>query len=76
MSNFSYLDMLHLVVPEVIVVIAALCVLSLDLMLLRTSEPRPEAPLARYCRLPGAQRRLPGSCILRNLQMFLTECSC
>jgi NADH-quinone oxidoreductase subunit N len=40
MTNFSYLDLLHLVLPEVIVVITALCVLSVDLMFLRTSESR------------------------------------
>lgn len=40
MTTFSYLDLLYLVLPEVIVVIAALCVLSVDLMFLRTSETR------------------------------------
>jgi NADH-quinone oxidoreductase subunit N len=34
----SYLDLLHLVMPEVIVVVAALCVLSVDLGFLRGSE--------------------------------------
>jgi NADH-quinone oxidoreductase subunit N len=38
MITFSYMDLLHLVLPEVIVVIAALCVLAVDLMFLRTSE--------------------------------------
>jgi NADH-quinone oxidoreductase subunit N len=37
MTTINYLDLLHLVLPEVIVVIAALCVLSVDLMFLRTS---------------------------------------
>jgi NADH-quinone oxidoreductase subunit N len=40
MTTFSYLDLLHLALPEVIVVIAAFCVLSVDLMFLRTSEIR------------------------------------
>jgi NADH-quinone oxidoreductase subunit N len=38
--TFNYLDLLRLVWPEVIVVIAALCVLSVDLIFLRTSEIR------------------------------------
>jgi NADH-quinone oxidoreductase subunit N len=40
MTTFNYLDLLRLVWPEVIVVIAALIVLSVDLMFLRTSETR------------------------------------
>jgi NADH-quinone oxidoreductase subunit N len=36
----SYMDLLRLVLPEVIVVVAALCVLSIDLMFLRGSETR------------------------------------
>jgi NADH-quinone oxidoreductase subunit N len=40
MITFNYLDLLRLVLPEVIVVIAALCVLSVDLIFLRTSETR------------------------------------
>ena len=40
MIDFSYLDLLRLVLPEVIVVIAALCVLAVDLMFLRASETR------------------------------------
>jgi NADH-quinone oxidoreductase subunit N len=40
MTTFNYLDLLRLVWPEVIVVIAALIVLSADLMFLRTSETR------------------------------------
>ena len=38
MITVNYLDLLHLVLPEVIVVIAALCVLSVDLMILRKSD--------------------------------------
>jgi NADH-quinone oxidoreductase subunit N len=40
MTTSSYLDLLHLVRPEVIVVLAALCVLSVDLIFLRGSETR------------------------------------
>ncbi|MGD0443053.1 MAG: NADH-quinone oxidoreductase subunit N [Edaphobacter sp.] len=40
MSPVSYLDLLHLVLPQVIVVITALCVLLVDLMFLRASEAR------------------------------------
>jgi NADH-quinone oxidoreductase subunit N len=40
MTTFSYLDLLRLVLPEVIVVIAALSVLSVDLVFLRASEKR------------------------------------
>jgi NADH-quinone oxidoreductase subunit N len=40
MTTFNYLDLLRLIWPEVIVVIAALIVLSVDLMFLRTSETR------------------------------------
>jgi len=40
MTTFNYLDLLRLALPEVIVVIAALCVLSVDVMFLRTSETR------------------------------------
>jgi NADH-quinone oxidoreductase subunit N len=40
MTTFNYLGLLHLVLPEVIVVVAALCVLSVDLMFLRRSETR------------------------------------
>lgn len=38
MSSVSYLNLAHLVLPEVMVVIAALCVLSVDLIFLRASE--------------------------------------
>src|SRR5271168_2536790 len=40
MNTLSYLGLLHLVLPEVIVVIAALSVLAVDLMFLRMSERR------------------------------------
>jgi NADH-quinone oxidoreductase subunit N len=40
MNSVNYLSLLHLVLPEVIVVIAALCVLSVDLMFLRTLDVR------------------------------------
>ncbi len=40
MTNASYLDLLRLVWPEVIVVVTALCVLGADLMFLRASEAR------------------------------------
>jgi NADH-quinone oxidoreductase subunit N len=38
MNSVNYLELLHLVLPEAIVVLAALCVLSVDLMFLRASE--------------------------------------
>jgi NADH-quinone oxidoreductase subunit N len=40
MISMNYMDLLHLVWPEVIVVITALFVLAVDLMFLRTSEMR------------------------------------
>jgi NADH-quinone oxidoreductase subunit N len=40
MTAFNYMDLLHLVLPEVIVVIAALCMLSVDLLFLREAEMR------------------------------------
>ena len=40
MTAFSYLGLLHLVIPEVIVLIAALCVLSADLLFLRGFDLR------------------------------------
>jgi NADH-quinone oxidoreductase subunit N len=52
-TNFSYLDLLHLVLPEVIVVITALCVLSVDLMFLRTSESRFRGPVGAILSLVG-----------------------
>jgi NADH-quinone oxidoreductase subunit N len=39
-TALNYPDLLRLVLPQVVVVIAALCVLSVDLMFLRTSETR------------------------------------
>jgi NADH-quinone oxidoreductase subunit N len=53
MTTFSYLDLLHLVLPEVIVVIAALCVLSVDLMFLRTSEVRLRGSVGALVSLAG-----------------------
>jgi NADH-quinone oxidoreductase subunit N len=53
MTTFSYLDLLRLVWPEVIVVIAALCVLSVDLMFLRTSETRLRGFIAALLSLVG-----------------------
>lgn len=53
MSTFSYLDLLRLVLPEVIVVIAALCVLSVDLMLLRASETRLRGSVGAMLSLAG-----------------------
>ena len=40
MTTLNYLELLRLVLPQVIVVIAALCVLSVDLLFLRMSEMR------------------------------------
>jgi NADH-quinone oxidoreductase subunit N len=40
MTTFSYLGLLYQVLPEVIVVAAALCALSVDLIFLRTAELR------------------------------------
>jgi NADH-quinone oxidoreductase subunit N len=53
MTTFSYLDLLHLVLPEAIVVIAALCVLSVDLILLRTSEIRLRGSVGALLSLAG-----------------------
>lgn len=53
MTTFNYLDLLHLVWPEVIVVIAALIVLSVDLMFLRTSETRFRSSVAALLSLAG-----------------------
>jgi NADH-quinone oxidoreductase subunit N len=38
--TFNYFDLLHLVFPQVIVVITAICVLSVDLVFLQTKEMR------------------------------------
>ena len=40
MTDFSYLDLLHLVTPQAIVVLAALIVLSVDLVFLRAATAR------------------------------------
>lgn len=53
MTTVNYLDMLHLVLPEVIVVIAALCVLTVDLMFLRTSETRFRGSVGAMLSLAG-----------------------
>jgi NADH-quinone oxidoreductase subunit N len=53
MTTFNYLDLLRLVWPEVIVVIAALIVLSADLMFLRTSETRLRGFIAALLSLVG-----------------------
>jgi NADH-quinone oxidoreductase subunit N len=53
MTNLSYLDLLHLVLPEVIVVITALGVLSVDLIFLRTSESRLRGSVGAILSLAG-----------------------
>jgi len=53
MTTFNYLDLLRLVWPEVIVVIAALIVLSVDLMFLRTSETRLRGSIGAGLSLAG-----------------------
>jgi NADH-quinone oxidoreductase subunit N len=53
MTTFNYLDLLRLVWPEVIVVIAALCVLSVDLMILRTSGTRLRVSVGAMLSLAG-----------------------
>ena len=53
MITFNYLDLLHLVMPEVIVVIAALCVLSVDLIFLRGSETRLRISVGAMLSLAG-----------------------
>jgi hypothetical protein len=40
MTTLNYLELLRLVLPQVIVVVTALCVLTLDLLFLRMSEMR------------------------------------
>ena len=77
MITFNYLDLLHLVMPEVIVVIAALCVLSVDLIFLRASETR--AQNLRW-RDAIACRLYDGHCLdtarHHSLRASLTECWC
>jgi NADH-quinone oxidoreductase subunit N len=53
MTIFNYLDLLRLVLPEVIVVVAALCVLSMDLMILRTSGTRLRVSVGAMLSLAG-----------------------
>jgi NADH-quinone oxidoreductase subunit N len=53
MTTFNYLDLLGLVRPEVIVVVAALCVLSVDLMILRTSGTRLRVSVGAMLSLAG-----------------------
>lgn len=53
MTTFNYLDLLHLVLPQVIVVIAALCVLSVDLLFLRIAETRLRVSIGALLSLAG-----------------------
>jgi NADH-quinone oxidoreductase subunit N len=53
MTTFNYLDLFRLVLPEVIVVVAALCVLSVDLMILRTSGTRLRVSVGAILSLAG-----------------------
>jgi NADH-quinone oxidoreductase subunit N len=53
MTSFNYLELLRVALPEVIVVIAALCVLSVDLMFLRTSEMRLRGSVGAVLSLAG-----------------------
>jgi len=53
MTTFSYLDLLRLVLPEGIVVIAVLSVLSVDLTFLRTSGTRLRASVGAILSLVG-----------------------
>ncbi|MEI9978624.1 MAG: NADH-quinone oxidoreductase subunit N [Edaphobacter sp.] len=53
MSGVSYLDLLRLVLPEAIVVVAAFCVLAVDLMFLRGSEVRFRHTAATIVSLAG-----------------------
>ena len=53
MTTFNYLDLLHLISPEVIVVIAGLCVLSIDMIFLRGSETRLRNSIAAILSLVG-----------------------
>jgi len=53
MTTINFLSLLHLVSPEVIVVVAALCVLSVDLMFLRTSEARLRGVIGSTLSLAG-----------------------
>ena len=53
MIPFDYLGLLHLVLPEVIVVVAALLVLSVDLIFLRESETRFRGRIGAVLSLAG-----------------------
>jgi NADH-quinone oxidoreductase subunit N len=53
MTSFSYLDLLHLVLPEVIVVVAALFVLAVGLLFLRTSDTRQRGSISALISLVG-----------------------
>jgi NADH-quinone oxidoreductase subunit N len=53
MTTINYLDLLHLVLPEVIVVLAALCVLSVDLIFLRASTMRFRGSVGAILSLAG-----------------------
>lgn len=53
MIAFSYLGLLHLVLPEMILVITALCVLTVDLMFLRMSETRLRGSVGAMLSLAG-----------------------
>src|SRR6185437_14672410 len=53
MTTPSYFHLLQLVLPEVIVVIAALCILSIDLMFLRTTETRLRVTVGAVLSLVG-----------------------
>ena len=53
MTTFSYTGLLRLVLPEVIVIVTALCVLSVDLMFLRTSETRLRSSIGAMLSLAG-----------------------
>ena len=66
MTNFNYLDLVHLVMPQVIVVIAALCVLSVDLIFLRASAPRLRTSIGALLSLAGCATAI--TCILHTPQ--------
>ena len=53
MITLNYLDLLRLVLPQVIVVIAALCVLSVDLIFLRTSPTYLRSVIAAVLSVAG-----------------------
>jgi NADH-quinone oxidoreductase subunit N len=53
MTTINYLDLLHLVLPEVFVILGALCVLSVDLIFLRTSTMRLRGSVGAILSLAG-----------------------